>query len=105
MDAKQQLTITANNSFQNLGSVEYRGPNEVGNLSVTSPTVEQMNAAIGAASVHENSPFCAAHPDVAGKRKSIRVADEESITLGPVQEIRPRQHANPQTLLRSKKSK
>lgn len=105
MDSRQPLVITTNNALQTIGSPENLRTNAPGNLSVEKPTVEQMNEAIGAASAYENSPFGAAHPDVAGKRNSIRIADEESITLGPVQKIHPRQHANAKTLLRSKKSK
>jgi hypothetical protein len=47
MDARQQLTITTNNAFQNLGTAEFPRANAVGNLSIERPTVEQMNAAIG----------------------------------------------------------
>jgi hypothetical protein len=47
MDARQQLVITTNNAFQNLGSAEFPRANSVGNLSIERPTVEQMNAAIG----------------------------------------------------------
>lgn len=49
------------------------------------------------------TPFSAAHPAVAGKRNCVRATEEESITLGPLQEIHPRQHASAGTLLRAKK--
>jgi hypothetical protein len=51
------------------------------------------------------SPFTAAHPEVAGRRNAVRMADPESITLGPAREIRPRQHANASTLLHGKNRK
>ena len=99
MDTRQ-WTVTANNSVQNIGSAEFDRPNALGNLSLEYPqTVERMNAAIGAAS----TPFSAVHPNVAGRRNPVRAADDESITLGPAQEIGPRQHANGRTLLRAKK--
>ncbi len=41
---RQQLT--AMNTPQNMGQREYDRPNMVGNLSIESPTVEQLNAAI-----------------------------------------------------------
>ena len=47
MDTNQPLTIITNNPFQNMGSFEYTRPNDIGNLSVNSPTIEQMNRAFG----------------------------------------------------------
>ena len=37
--------------------------------------------------------------------RRLVVDDTESITLGPAQELHPRQHANPRTLLRAKKNR
>jgi hypothetical protein len=51
------------------------------------------------------NPFCAAHPDLAGRRNSVQPGDSESISLGPAQEIHLREHANSRTLLRAKKEK
>ncbi len=54
---------------------------------------------------HEaDNPFCAVHPDRAKKRNRPRtVEDSESITLGPVQELHRRTHANQQTRMRAKR--
>jgi hypothetical protein len=51
------------------------------------------------------NPFCAAHPEVAGRRNPPLAYDEaESPTLGPQQGLdAKRQHANPATLLRAKR--
>ena len=49
MLTKQLITITTNNAFQNIGSPDFARLNDIGNLSVESPTIEQMNRAIGAA--------------------------------------------------------
>jgi hypothetical protein len=52
----------------------------------------------------EHTPFSAVHPQVAGRRNSIHaIDDEETITLGPAQEIGARQHASSRTLLRAKR--
>ena len=103
MDIRQSLLITTNNAFQTLGTIQNPRANAVGNLSVESPTVEQMNVAIGATGSHQNMPFIAAHPSLAGKRNTPRCNDEEDIVLGPGRETRPRQHASPGTMLRAKR--
>jgi hypothetical protein len=46
VDIKQQVFITTNNAFQNLGAAPIRSANAIGNLSVQNPTIEQMNAAM-----------------------------------------------------------
>ena len=47
MSSNQHLfLITANNPLQNLGERPLQNANAVGNLSIGSPTIEQMNAAI-----------------------------------------------------------
>lgn len=50
-----------------------------------------------------DSPFSATHPSVAGRRNAVRSTDEEAITLGPAQELQPRQHASVRTLLYARK--
>jgi len=74
-------------------------------ISAYDPKTMAIGDTKTAAFVRENTPFSAVHPDVAGRRNPVRAAaaDDESITLGPAQEIRPRQHANGRTLLRAKK--
>jgi len=62
-----------------------------------------LNTSVSTALEAHDSPFTAAHPAVAGKRNVVQASDEESITLGQAQEMRPRQHANARTLLRAKK--
>ena|ERR1035437_6370078 len=72
-------------------------------ISAYDPKTTTLRDTKTSAGAHENTPFSAVHPDVAGKRNPIRATDEESITLGPVREIGPRQHADGRTLLRAKR--
>ena len=55
MDIRQQNTITTNNALQSISSPTYSRSNDIGNLSVEKPTIEQLNAAIGANAITRNS--------------------------------------------------
>src|SRR5215469_2327560 len=53
---------------------------------------------------NSENPFCATRPDLAGRRNATESMDDsESITLSPAQELQPREHANPNTLLVAKR--
>jgi hypothetical protein len=93
------MKVLTQNPYSNAGQGTVNGFST--NLSYK-PTVEELNRTITGVA-HENTPFSAVHPDVSGKRNPVRDTGEESITLGPAQEIRPRQHANGRPLLRAKK--
>jgi len=95
------MKVQTLNHYSNAGQGTVNGFST--NLSYE-PTVEELNRTITLAAP-ENSPFDAVHPDVAGKHNPIRATDDESITLGPAQEVRPRLHANDRTLLYAKKKK
>jgi len=65
--------------------------------------MKRTSAVLKSVELHEKTPFCAAHPDEAGRRNAIRMDDTESITLGPAQGLHPRLHANPGTMMHAKK--
>jgi hypothetical protein len=69
-------------------------------------TTHNPAAVSTAALAAHDTPFFATHPSVAGKRNSVRAADdEEAITLGRAREAHPRQHANARTVFHAKKQR
>jgi hypothetical protein len=91
--------LKTQNPYSNAGQATVSGFSN--NMSYK-PTVEELNRTITSIAF-ESTPFDAIHPAVAGRRNSPRVTDEESIALGPIQEIGPRLHASGQPILRAKK--
>lgn len=53
---KDYIFISTNNALQNLGGSPVDRVTERGNLSVQSPTIGQLNAALSSGTVHEDEP-------------------------------------------------
>jgi hypothetical protein len=101
------MKLFTQNQCSNAGQATVNG--FFNNLSPDKLNVEELNRTMSssravAGTGLEDAPFYAVRPDVAGRRNSVRAAeDAEPITLSRVQEIGPRQHPHGRPLLGTRK--